>query len=272
MSARVRANTALPGWVRHLLGYNYIGFGFVVFLLLAWEISVRAGMVEVFGLPAFSKVALALFQFVWTGEVVEVLVPSMRRWAIGYALAVAFGICIGILMGYFKFVYKLLEPITELVRPIPSPAYVPVAILFLGIDDAMKIFVIAFAAVFPTMISTFSGVRSIDSVQMGTAKTFGVSRLTTVVHVVLPAASPYIFTGMRVSLAVSLILTVIAEMIAGNSGIGYYILLAQRSFQIEQMYAGIVVLGLLGYALNRLFLLIEAVVLRWHTASSALGD
>jgi ABC-type nitrate/sulfonate/bicarbonate transport system permease component len=106
---------------------------------------------------------------------------------------------------------------------------------------------------------------------MGTAKTFGISRFATIFHVVLPAAAPYILSGMRISLAVSLILTVIAEMIAGNSGIGYAILVAQRGFQVDEMYAGIIALGIVGYALNRIFLVIESVLLKWHLATTGHG-
>jgi ABC-type nitrate/sulfonate/bicarbonate transport system permease component len=257
---------------KRLREFNYLGFGFVAFLLLLWEVAVRSGYVQVFGLPQFSDVVIALAKSIANGELLQALIPTLWRWTLGYGAAVIVGVIVGMLMGYSRFVYRLLEPVTELVRPIPSPAYVPIAILFLGIDDAMKVAVTAFASVFPTMLSTYSGVRAIDSVQMDTARTFGVSRTTTIFHVVLPAAAPYIFTGMRVSLAVSLILTVIAEMIAGNSGIGYHILLAQRSFQISDMYAGIITLGALGYALNHIFLWVEASVLSWQRATTAQND
>ncbi len=251
---------------------NWIGVGFLGLLLALWEMSVRTHWVQSFGFPAFSQVVVSFWQFIATGESVQVLLPSLQRWLAGYTIAIVAGVAVGLLMGYMPFFYRLLEPITELIRPIPSPAYVPVAIIFLGIDDAMKIFVIAFASFFPIMINTFAGVRSIDAVQMNTARTLGVPPLTTMWHVVLPAASPFIFAGMRVSLALSLILTIIAEMIAGNSGIGYYILLAQRSFRVGEMYAGIITLGLVGYGLNRLFVIIERRVLRWHFATTGKGD
>ena len=257
---------------RRLGDSNLIGFLFIGLLLLLWEVSVRAGWVQTFGFPPFSRVVEAFWSFMVSGEFVQVLLPSLHRWGVGYAIAIVAGIALGVLMGYVPFFYRLLEPVTELIRPIPSPAYVPVAIIFLGIDDPMKIFVIAFASVFPIIVNTFAGVRGIDAVQMNTARTFGIPRLTTMWHVVLPAASPFIFAGMRVSLAISLILTIIAEMIAGNSGIGYYILLAQRSFRVGEMYAGIIVLGLVGYALNRLFLVVEGRVLKWHFATTGRGS
>lgn len=257
---------------RRLDELNLVGFGFIALLLLLWELSVQLGWVQSFGFPPFSKVLQGFVTFVISGEMADVLGSSLRRWAVGYAIAIVVGVTLGLLMGYVRFFYKLLEPLTELLRPIPSPAYIPVAIIFLGIDDAMKVFVIAFASVFPILLSTYSGVRGIDSVQLNTARTFGISGARTLWEVVLPAAAPYIFTGMRVSLGLSLILTIIAEMIAGNSGIGYYILLAQRSFRVGEMYAGIIVLGLLGYVLNRAFLLIERAVLRWHFATTGRGS
>jgi ABC-type nitrate/sulfonate/bicarbonate transport system permease component len=256
------------GLLRRAEESRFLGFGFLFLLLAAWEMSVRSGMVQAFGFPPFTHVAVAFYHFMTSGEVFSVLMPSLQRWAIGYALAVLLGVGLGILMGYFTFFYKLLEPVTELLRPIPSPAYVPVAILFLGIDDGMKIFTIAFASFWATMINTYAGVRGIDAVQMNTARTFGVPARVTILHVVLPAAAPYIFSGMRVSLAVSLIVTVIAEMIAGNSGIGYFILFAQRTFHVKEMYAGIIVLALVGYALNRVFVAIESRVLAWHLATA----
>jgi ABC-type nitrate/sulfonate/bicarbonate transport system permease component len=247
---------------------RYVGVGFLLLLLLSWEASVRSGWIQAFGLPAFSRVAQAFWSFLWSGEAFSVLVPSLKRWAVGYALAILLGVSLGMLMGYFAFFYRLLEPVMELLRPIPSPAYVPIAILFLGIDDAMKIFVIVFASFWAPMINTYAGVRGIDSVQINTARTLGVPRGIAILHVVLPAAAPYIFAGMRVSLAVSLILTVISEMIAGNSGIGYFILLAQRTFEIEAMYAGIAALAFVGYGLNAVFVAIEKRVLTWHFATS----
>lgn len=137
-------------------------------------------------------------------------------------------------------------------------------ILFLGIDDEMKIFMIAFASLFPVLLNTYSGVRSVDPIQLQTARTFGVSGHKLLTQIVLPAASPYIFTGMRVSLAVALIVMVISEMVAASDGIGYFILSAQRGFDIPEMFAGVLTLAVLGYVLNRLFLLIENHVLAWH--------
>jgi ABC-type nitrate/sulfonate/bicarbonate transport system permease component len=177
-------------------------------------------------------------------------------------------VLVGLMMGASRLVYYLLEPITEILRPIPSPAYVPIAILFLGIDDEMKIFMIAFATFFPVLLNTYSGVRSVDPVQLQTARTFGVKGRKLLWQIVVPSASPYIFTGMRISLAVALIVMVISEMVAASNGIGYFVLAAQRGFKIREMFAGVVMLAVIGYTLNRIFLAVENRVLAWHHGST----
>ena len=168
-------------------------------------------------------------------------------------------------MGYVRFFYNLLEPITEVLRPIPSPAYLPIVILFLGIDDEMKIFMIAFATRLSGAAQHLQrrAQRRSDPAADG-AHLRRHRPQAALTQVVLPASSPYIFTGMRVSLAVALIVMVISEMVAASSGIGYFILSAQRGFKIRDMFAGVLTLALLGYVLNRLFLLIENRVLAWH--------
>lgn len=139
--------------------------------------------------------------------------------------------------------------------------------MFLGIGDSMKIFMIAFSAFFPILRNTVTGVRSVDPILLDTARTFGVGTKDTVRKIVLSSALVYIFTGLRISLAIALILTVIAEQVAGNSGIGFYLLSAQRSFLIPQMYATVVALTIFGFALNRLFLVVERRALPWQNTA-----
>src|SRR6185369_4361507 len=233
-------------------------------LLLLWEWVAATGLLPAMSFPRMSVILQTLWGLIVSGELPRELAPSMLRMFGGYAVGAALGVLLGLLMGYFRFMYNLLEPITEFLRPIPSPAYIPIVILFLGIDDEMKVFMIAFASFFPVLLNTYSGVRSVDPVQLQTARTFGVSGWKLLWQVVLPSAAPYIFTGMRISLAVALIVMVISEMVAASNGIGYFILAAERGFKVREMYAGIVTLGALGYGMNRLFLAIEARMLAWH--------
>jgi ABC-type nitrate/sulfonate/bicarbonate transport system permease component len=253
--------SASPRWTWNT---RLIGVAFNGVLLVLWEIAAVKAIFPPMSFPRISSILVTWWQLVVSGELPGEVLPSLWRMFAGYFIGVALGVGIGLLMGYVRFFYNLLEPITEVLRPIPSPAYLPIMILFLGIDDEMKIFMIAFATLFPVLLNTYSGVRSVDPIQLQTARTFGVSGRRILSQIVLPAASPYIFTGMRVSLAVALIVMVISEMVAASSGIGYFILSAQRGFKIRDMFAGVLTLAMLGYALNRLFLLIENRVLAWH--------
>jgi ABC-type nitrate/sulfonate/bicarbonate transport system permease component len=245
------------------------GLLLIVALCALWELSHRLKLVTSISWPSFSSVMLTFFQLVASGELLNHIAPSLKRLAIGYFLAVVLAVGVGLLMGYFRRVYNLLEPVMEILRPIPSPAYIPIVMLFLGIDDEMKIFLIAFGSFFPILLNTYSGVRAVDPVQVNTARTFGLTRWQIVQQVVVPAASPYIVTGMRVSLAIALILVVIAEMVASNSGIGFFILDTQRSFRIREMYAGIIALAILGYGLNALFIGLERKAMAWHIGATA---
>ena len=243
---------------------RWFGVGFIVLLLASWELAAASGWVPSMSFPRMSAVLVAWWDLIISGELFGELVPSILRMFGGYFIGVALGVVLGLLMGYFRFFYSLLEPITEVLRPIPSPAYLPIVILFLGIDDEMKVFMIAFASLFPVLLNTYSGVRSVDPIQLQTARTFGVTGWKLLWQIVLPSAAPYIFTGMRVSLAVALIVMVISEMVAASSGIGYFILSAQRGFKIRDMFAGVLTLAVVGYVLNRLFVAIENRVLAWH--------
>ncbi len=256
-------------WFAHGLRGRRSGIVLLLVLLALWEFSARLEWLPAMSWPRMSAVAATLGQLIASGELLSELGASLWRMALGYALGVLLGVIVGVLMGSFRAIYNLLEPITEILRPIPSPAYVPIAILFLGIDDEMKIFMIAFSAFFPVLLNTYSGVRAVDPVLLQTAKTFGVRGARLVRQVVLPAAAPYIFTGMRVSLAVALIVMVISEMVAASNGIGYFVLAAQRGFKVREMFAGVITLAAVGYGLNWLFLLIEQRVLAWHHGYSA---
>lgn len=243
------------------------GFLLLVFLLAIWEMSVRFGWVVSPTWPAISDVLLTFARLCADGTYLHVLGQSLMRLAEGYVLATVFAVAAGIVMGTWRRAYLLFEPLLELLRPIPSPAYLPMAILFLGIDDTMKVFMVAFSSFFPILLNTIAGVRSIDEVLIDTGRTFGLHRPSIIWRIVLPAAGAYVLTGMRISLAIALIVTVIAEMVAGNSGIGFYILSAQRSFLITEMYAGVIALALTGFALNKGFVALEHAAMHWHEAS-----
>lgn len=234
----------------------------VVGILVVWELVVATELIKTVSVPRVSEVFVAWGEIIADGSLVEVVLSTLKRMFAGFALATAMAIPLGLLMGSSRFAHALLEPITELMRPIPSPAYIPIAILLLGIGDPMKIAVVVTASLFPILLNTYQGVINLDRSLINTGRTLGASRPYITRRIALPAALPSILTGMRISLGVSFIVVVVAEMIAGGSGLGYFILNAQRSFLVAEMYAGIFTLAVLGYSFNRIFIAIEGSVLR----------
>jgi ABC-type nitrate/sulfonate/bicarbonate transport system permease component len=152
----------------------------------------------------------------------------------------------------------------EFLRPMPSVAIIPVAILMLGIGDSMIVAVTVYATVWPILINCIDGVRHIESILIDTGRTFGLKRRQILWQIILPGASPYIVTGLRVGLSIALILVTTAEMIAGSKGLGFFILDEERSMNSAAMYAGILLVAALGYLLNRLFLFVEAKTMKWR--------
>ena len=239
------------------------GFVMVAGLLLLWQLS-SLYWVQSTNWPPVSEIAKALIAGMRSGELPEVFGSSLYRMLLGYAGGVAVAVALGLCMATVRWVRASLEPMLEFLRPIPIPAIVPPLILILGVDDAMKIFVVAFSAFFPVLINTIAGVRSVEPTALAVARTFKHSRIAVVLKVIVPASLPYILAGMRVSLALALIVTVVAEMIAGSAGIGYYILTMQYAMRASDMYASIFLLAATGYFLNRLILSVEHSVLHWY--------
>jgi ABC-type nitrate/sulfonate/bicarbonate transport system permease component len=243
------------------------GFALFILILIAWEYASATNLVDQVSVPRVSAIVSSWIVGVEDGQLLSALVPSLGRIFAGFGIAVLIAVPLGLLMGSIALIYRLLEPLTEFIRPIPAAAYIPVAILFLGIGNEMKIFVVVLACLFPILLNTYGGVRGVDPVLIDTGRTFGVSRFRALWQIVFPAALPSILTGMRISLGIALIVVVVAEMIAGNSGIGYYILDMQRVFRVPEMFAGIFTLGLLGFMINFVFVKIEQHFLRWRGTS-----
>jgi ABC-type nitrate/sulfonate/bicarbonate transport system permease component len=245
------------------------GLGVILILLLLcfWQYSALYIM-DTPTWPPVTRILAAWYENIIDGTLIVNLLATLWRQMLGYWLAVVLGVSLGLAIGYYRFAYNLLEPLIEVFRPIPGPAYLPVLVLFVGIGNEMKVTLVLVASLFPILLNTYGGVRSIDPVQFDTARTLGLTTLQTLREVVLPAASPQILTGMRISLAISLILAILSEMIVSNDGLGYFTLLAERTFKVPDMYAGIFTLAMFGYVLNRLFLLGEARIIRWHQESS----
>lgn len=243
---------------------NVTGFLALGALLLAWEAWSRSSPDLELYFPPVSRILLSLAELTSSRELAGHLLASLGRLAGGYLLAAALAISCGIVLGYFRLAYSLLEGLIEFLRPMPSVAIIPVAILFLGIGNPMVVAVTVYACAWPILINTIDGVRSIDRTLIDTGRTFGLGRWTILKKIALPAAMPYIVTGLRISLAIALILVTTSEMVVGGNGLGFFILDEERSLRTGNMYAGIVLLALLGYFLNRLFLAAESRLMAWH--------
>ena len=245
-------------------GVRWSGVFLVVALLGLWEGASRAGWVYSVYMPPITRIAAAWTELIASGELLRALGSSVYRAALGYAAALALAVPLGVLIGFYRAAFDLFEPLTELLRPLPPPALIPLAILFLGIGDAMKVFMIAFACFFPILVSSTHAVYNVEARLVDAARALGFGDAAILRHVVVPLAVPPIAAGMKISLAIALILTIIAEMVAGNNGLGFMILDAERSFRVPEMYASIFTLALFGYALNFLFARLESRFLVWH--------
>jgi ABC-type nitrate/sulfonate/bicarbonate transport system permease component len=238
-----------------------------ILVLVIWGVASAGSQTYYF--PPLTDI-LSTFADTWVFERVgSDVVPSLERMAAGFAIAVIVAITAGLLLGLVPRGRRAAAPIVEFLRAIPPPALLPFAILVIGVGTSMKVFIIAFVCLWPILLNTVDGVTSVDPTLRETTRVYGISRRDRILRVMLPAATPQIFTGMRTSLSLALILMVISEMVASTNGIGYFVLQSQRTFAIPEMWSGILLLGILGYALNGGFVLIERRVLRWHRGARA---
>jgi ABC-type nitrate/sulfonate/bicarbonate transport system permease component len=250
--------------VNHSQGFNWLGWLAFSFLLLIWELGSRLNPALQPYLPPVSRILSTLGEAVLSGQIVGHLMITLSRFLQGYLLAASMALILGTVLGYFRLAHSLFEAVIEFLRPMPSVAIIPVAVLLLGIGDAMIVAVTVYASLWPVLINTIDGVRHIERTLIDTGRTFGLNRRKILWQVVLPAAAPYIVTGLRISLSIALILVTTAEMVAGSKGLGFFILDEERSMNSSNMYAGVILVAVLGYLLNRLFLLCEAWAMNWR--------
>jgi ABC-type nitrate/sulfonate/bicarbonate transport system permease component len=195
------------------------------------------------------------------------VLPSLAKVLGGWALAATIGVIAGLGLGRCRPAVDCLELALAFLRTMPPPLLVPVFMVACGIGTTMELTTIVFGAVWPVLINTMDGARSIEPVLTATAQVFRIARWRWLFGVVLPAASPKVFAGLRVSLSIALILMVISELVGSTSGIGYQLGLAQGSSDLPTMWVWIVVIGLLGYLLNQALLMVEHRMLLWHRRS-----
>src|SRR5512136_989299 len=252
-----------------------------VTLLLAWEGISRAGWVTPLILPSPTAVAVRWWAYLtptepfsaaagpwwrWaiSGELPHDVFTSLLRIVVGFVIGAGLALPLGLLMGARPLVYALFNPLLQVLRPIPPIAYIPLAILWFGLGNPPAFFLISLGAFFPVLMNTVAGVRGVDAIYLRAARNLGADEWTLFRRVMIPAAMPYILTGMRIGIGVAFIVVIVAEMIAVNAGLGYRILEAREYFWSDKIIAGMISIGLAGLGIDFFMNRLNRWLLRWH--------
>jgi NitT/TauT family transport system permease protein len=236
----------------------------LLLLAAAWEISARTGLVSTLALPPLSEVVVAWFDLIKSGELITNGAASLWRTGAGLFLAVAIGAALGIVMAWWKPVNVVLSPLVEMFYPMPKSALIPVTVLWLGFGNGSKILLIFLGCMLPVTIGAFNGARSSEQVLVWSARCMGASRLRMLWDVVVPSAMPELLNGIRTALALSFILLVSSELIVAQQGLGYLIGFLGANGSYDAMFAVVLTVAFLGFAADRIYLLVMQRVLRWQ--------
>jgi len=247
--------------------------------LLALEIGVPVVLLGAYALWAWPRNDLffpplqTILSDLWNdwlmARFVSDILPSLWRLSAGFVIASVLAVTVGTALGLSRRARIALAPLIEFFRALPPPALLPLTIIVLGVDDTAKITLIALVCFFPVLLNTMAGVGGLDPIWRETARMFGISPRRQLFRMVLPGAMPAIFAGLRTSMALAIIMMVISEFVAASEGLGFGIWRSKRLFDISEMWAGIIILGILGYSLNALLLAVETRVLAWHRGARA---
>jgi ABC-type nitrate/sulfonate/bicarbonate transport system permease component len=248
--------------VRKAVTWIAFTFGLPAILIALWWLVTAIS--PNFFFPSPGEILVTFFE-TWFGPRLWLdVLPSILRFGVGVIIAMVLGIVIGVIVGLNRDLRSLTEPTFEFFRALPAPVLIPPLLLLIGPNDAMKIFIIALASIWPVLLNTVEGVRAADSVQNETSRSYGIRGFRRVQFQVLPGAAPQIMAGIRQCLPIGLILMVISEMFNTTAGLGFTIIQFQRTFAIPEMWSGILVLGLLGYGVAVVFRIFERRILRWY--------
>ena len=231
----------------------------VVLFLLLWEYGTQYLLDparRVF-LPPLHEVLQAWWGLVESGQLQQHVAASLTRSAVGFSLAVVSGIALGLVVAWYDGLREFLTPLLEAFRNTAALALLPVFVLLLGIGETSKISIVAYASFFPVLLNTIAGVRTVDPLLVRAARSLGLGSLALFQKVVLPSAVPTIFTGVRMAGTSSILVLIAAEMVGAKAGLGYLIVNAQSSFQIPDMYAGILTVSLFGLLVNTVLVRLE---------------
>ncbi len=238
-------------------------------LLLIWELGARTGFIEARTLPAPSQVAVAFWESAKSGELGRNVLISFERAIIGLAIGGGLGFVLGILTGVSRRAELLLDSGLQMLRNVPHLAIIPMVILWFGIDETAKIFLVAVGTLFPVYLNTYHGIRTIDRGLIEMAEVNGLGKFAIFWRVLLPGAMPSVLVGLRYALGIMWLTLIVAETISASSGIGYMTMNAREFLQTDVVVLGILVYAILGKAADTATKLIENRVLAWHPAYHA---
>lgn len=238
----------------------------ILLFLLTWEVLPRLGVVNERYLPPASRVLIQFFSYLGQPAFWSDVAQTMTAWALGLSISIVAAVVLGLLIGSSSFLRKATHSTIEFLRPIPSVALIPLAVLLFGVKIESSLLLVVYASFWQVLLQVLYGVADVDPVAENTARSYGLGRIARIRHVVWPTTLPYLMTGIRLASAVALILAITAELVIGSPGLGQQIALTQSGGAVTEMYALIVATGLIGVLINAGVRLIERRVLAWHTS------
>jgi NitT/TauT family transport system permease protein len=238
-------------------------WGLVALFFAAWEVAPRTGLVDRTFLPPLSEVLVEGWRLLGNGQLLVHVEASLLRALTGLTVAILVGIPSGLAIGWYARVALVVMPLLELFRNTAPLALLPVFILLLGIGESSKAALIVYSCLWPILLNTISGVHGVDPLLIKAARAMGLSPVRLFFKVILPAAVPTIFVGIRLAGAFSLVVLIAAEMIGAKSGLGYLIIYSQYNFQLQDMYVGILTITFIGLVFNRGLMALERHFTSW---------
>ena len=238
------------------LAYYLYGMSTIAMFVAVWYLAAKFNLINRTLLPSPGEVVNAFADMVRTGELAEHVYVSMYRIALGFVLGLVTAVPFGLMIARIRLVRAFLEPILELIRPIPALAFLPLAILWFGIGEPSKLFIMWFGTFFVIIVSVIEGVYDFDAVYLRVAKNLDANQMQMFCYVLLPGILPFVLEGMRQAVATAFRIIVSAEMIAAQAGIGFLILNSSLFYQTDRVIAGIIVLGVLGLSCDRLLIFV----------------
>lgn len=235
----------------------------LILVLIGWEIAARAGVVKPIFLPPVTAVAGQFIVLIQKHEMILPLVVSLYRAFAGLLLSVVFGSIIGLMMARSRFTHWLFDPLVSFAFPAPKIAFMPIFILWFGIDHLSKILLVAFTCVFPMIVASFHGATAVSRTVIWSAEAMGTPERKLLYRVILPATLPHIFSGVRVTLPVALIIAFTAEMIGGGGGLGAALMYAQRFFMTPTVFVYIIVMLACGFLFDWLMRRLRSRLIPW---------